>query len=153
MATDNPIHTLIDLTKTRVGEAAQQLQTATTTRDGAQEQLATLHVYRQDYIERFEKASAEGMSAANYHNFRQFIATLDEAISQQNRVVTQLDQKVELGKQRWLDQKRQLTSYEALLMRQENERRAQLNRKEQILNDEMSMHQYRRNQPQAKGNG
>ncbi len=146
MATDNPLHTLIDLTKERSSEAARQLQTITTTRNGAQEQLATLHVYRQDYIERFEKASAEGMSAANYHNFRQFIATLDEAISQQNNMVSQLDLKVEQSKQRWFDQKRQLTSYETLLSRQEIERQTQLNRTEQKLNDEMSMHQYRRQQ-------
>lgn len=146
MATDSPLHTLIDLTKERSDEAARQLQTITTTRNGAQEQLATLHVYRQDYIERFEKASADGMSAANYHNFRQFIATLDEAISQQNNMVSQLDLKVEQSKQRWFDQKRQLTSYETLLSRQEIERQAQLNRTEQKLNDEMSMHQYRRQQ-------
>lgn len=146
MATDSPLHTLIDLTKERSDEAARQLQTITTTRNGAQEQLATLHVYRQDYIERFEKASAEGMSAANYHNFRQFIATLDEAISQQNNMVSQLDLKVEQSKQRWFDQKRQLTSYETLLSRQEIERQTQLNRTEQKLNDEMSMHQYRRQQ-------
>ncbi|WJJ93198.1 flagellar export protein FliJ [Neopusillimonas aromaticivorans] len=153
MATDNPLNTLIDLTKNQADEAARQLQAITASRDGAQEQLATLHVYRQDYIERFEKASVEGMSAANYHNFRQFIATLDEAISQQNKIVSQLDLKLEQGKQQWFDQKRQLTSYETLLSRQENERQLQLNRKEQKFNDEMSMHQYRRHQPHAKGNG
>ena len=153
MATDSPMHTLIDLTKNQADEAARQLQTITASRNSAQEQLSTLHVYRQDYVDRFEKASAEGMSAANYHNFRQFIATLDEAISQQNNIVAQLEQKLELGTQRWFDQKRQLTSYETLLSRQELEHQRQINRKEQLLNDEMSIHQFRRHQTQSRGNG
>lgn len=153
MATHNPIITLIDLTKTRTDEAARQLQAVTASRDGAQQQLDTLYVYRQDYLDRFEKASSEGMSAANYHNFRQFIATLDEAISQQNRIVAQFNLKLEQSKEHWIDQKRQLNSYETLLSRQEQERQLQNNRKEQKLNDEMSMHQYRRQQELRKRSG
>lgn len=144
MAKHNPMDTLIDLTKNQADEAARQLQNLTTSRNNAQEQLSTLHVYREDYVERFEKASAAGMSAANYHNFRQFIATLDEAISQQNKIVTQLDHKLEQGKQRWFEQKRQLTSYETLLSRQANQRQLQANRTEQKINDELSMNQFRR---------
>lgn len=144
MAKHNPMHTLIDLTQNQANEAARQLQNLNASRDDAQAQLSTLHVYRQDYVDRLEKATASGISAANYHNFRQFIATLDEAISQQNKIVAQLDQKLEQGKQRWFDHKRQLTSYETLLSRQEQERIQQNNRKEQIMTDELSSNQFRR---------
>ena len=153
MATDNPIKTLIDLTQTRVDDAARQLQAVTASRDGAKQQLDMLHVYRQDYLERFEKASAEGMSTVNYHNFRQFIATLDEAISQQNNIVDQYDLKLKQTQELWFDQKRQLNSYETLLSRQEQERQLLNNRKEQKLNDEMSMQQFRRQQLLAKRSG
>lgn len=153
MATDNPIKTLIDLTQTRVDDAARQLQAVTASRDGAKQQLDMLHVYRQDYLERFEKASAEGMSTVNYHNFRQFIATLDEAISQQNNIVDQYDLKLKQTQEHWFDQKRQLNSYETLLSRQEHERQLLNNRKEQKLNDEMSMQQFRRQQLLAKRSG
>lgn len=153
MATDNPIKTLIDLTQTRVDDAARQLQAVTASRDGAKQQLDMLHVYRQDYLERFEKASAEGMSTVNYHNFRQFIATLDEAISQQNNIVDQYDLKLKQTQELWFDQKRQLNSYETLLSRQEHELQLLNNRKEQKLNDEMSMQQFRRQQLLAKRSG
>ena len=153
MATDNPIKTLIDLTQTRVDDAARQLQAVTASRDGAKQQLDMLHVYRQDYLERFEKASAEGMSTVNYHNFRQFIATLDEAISQQNNIVDQYDLKLKQTQELWFDQKRQLNSYETLLSRQEQELQLLNNRKEQKLNDEMSMQQFRRQQLLAKRSG
>lgn len=153
MATDNPVKTLIDLTQTRVDDAARQLQAVTASRDGAKQQLDMLYVYRQDYLERFEKASAEGMSTVNYHNFRQFIATLDEAISQQNNIVDQYELKLKQTQEHWFDQKRQLNSYETLLSRQEQERQLLNNRKEQKLNDEMSMQQFRRQQLLAKRSG
>ncbi len=153
MATDNPVKTLIDLTQTRVDDAARQLQAVTASRDGAKQQLDMLYVYRQDYLERFEKASAEGMSTVNYHNFRQFIATLDEAISQQNNILDQYELKLKQTQEHWFDQKRQLNSYETLLSRQEQERQLLNNRKEQKLNDEMSMQQFRRQQLLAKRSG
>lgn len=153
MATDNPVKTLIDLTQTRVDDAAIQLQAVTASRDGAKQQLDMLYVYRQDYLERFEKASAEGMSTVNYHNFRQFIATLDEAISQQNNIMDQYELKLKQTQEHWFDQKRQLNSYETLLSRQEQERQLLNNRKEQKLNDEMSMQQFRRQQLLAKRSG
>ena len=153
MATDNPVKTLIDLTQTRVDDAARQLQAVTASRDGAKQQLDMLYVYRQDYLERFEKASAEGMSTVNYHNFRQFIATLDEAISQQNNIMDQYELKLKQTQEHWFDQKRQLNSYETLLSRQEQERQLLNNRKEQKLNDEMSMQQFRRQQLLAKRSG
>src|SRR3546814_12888475 len=78
---------LIDLAKEGANQAGKQLQLLMTERNSAETQLSTLRVYRQDYAERLQKATESGLSSSNYHNFRQFIATLVEAISQQNRVV------------------------------------------------------------------
>jgi flagellar FliJ protein len=143
---DSTMHKLIDLTKEKADEAARQLQTANASRQSAGDQLDTLNTYRQDYADRLQKAISTGLSAANYHNFRQFIATLDDAISQQNKIVAQLDAKVELSKKNWVDQKRQLTSFETLLARQRMQESLRESKLEQRTTDEQSMNLYRRNQ-------
>ncbi|MAK56424.1 MAG: flagellar export protein FliJ [Pusillimonas sp.] len=144
MAKNSALNTLIDLTKDKTNDVAKQLQSLTTTRKSAHEQLETLHTYRQDYAQRLQQAMSTGLSAANYHNFRQFIATLDDAISQQNKVVAQIDANVELRKKEWVDQKRQLSSFETLLSRQERQAAQRENRLEQRTNDELSMNLFRR---------
>ncbi|MAL01983.1 flagellar export protein FliJ [Neopusillimonas maritima] len=144
MAKNSALTTLIDLTKDKTNDVAKQLQNLTSSRQSAHEQLETLHTYRQDYAQRLQQAMTTGLSAANYHNFRQFIATLDEAISQQNKVVAQIDANVELRKKEWVDQKRQLSSYETLLSRQERQAAQRENRIEQRTNDELSMNLFRR---------
>lgn len=144
MAKQNPLDTLIDLARNDADEAAKKLQLLTTERHSAKEQLSTLHVYRQDYADRLQKATLDGMSASNYHNFRQFIATLDEAISQQNRVVAQIDLKIENGKKQWYAEKRRLSSFEPLQARQKRQQAVLDNRNEQRSNDEISAILFRR---------
>src|SRR5690554_3109455 len=144
MAKHSALPTLIDLAKNGADEAGKQLQLLTNERSNAQTQLSTLQVYRQDYAERLQKATESGLSASNYHNFRQFIATLDEAISQQNKVVAQIDSKLESGRQHWYSEKRRLNSYETLQTRQTQQQLARENRAEQLVSDELSATMYRR---------
>lgn len=140
----NPLDTLIELTLNQAEQAERKLQLLTAERRNAQEQLSTLHVYRQDYAERLMKSTESGMSASNYHNFRQFIATLDEAISQQNRVVAHIDLKIEAGKKHWYAEKRRLSSFETLQARKKQQQRVVDNRNEQRANDEISANIFRR---------
>jgi flagellar FliJ protein len=144
MPKPEPLETLIDLAQVNADEAARKLQLLKIERHNADEQLATLHVYRQDYAERLQKATQNGMSASNYHNFRQFIATLDDAISQQNRVVAQIDLRIENGKKRWYTEKRRLSSFETLQSMQKHQQTLLDNRKEQRNNDEISANLLRR---------
>lgn len=138
---------LIDLAKDNADKASKVLQQLTAERNNAESQLSALQVYRQDYAERLQKATESGLSASNYHNFRQFIATLDEAISQQNKIVAQINGKLEDGRQHWYAEKRRLNSYEALQTRQTRQRLARENRAEQLAADEMSAAMYRRLRP------
>lgn len=144
MHKSNPLDTLIELTLNQTEQAERKLQLLTAERRNAQEQLSTLHVYRQDYAERLMKSTESGMSASNYHNFRQFIATLDEAISQQNRVVAHIDLKIEAGKKHWYAEKRRLSSFETLQARKKQQQRVVDNRNEQRANDEISANIFRR---------
>lgn len=144
MASASSLATLIDLAVQGVDDAGKLLQKLATDRKNAESQLATLLVYRQDYADRLQKSAESGVSASNYHNFRQFIATLDEAISQQNSVVAQIDARVEQGRQQWYAQKRRLNSFEALRERQVQHQVVRNNRIEQRASDEVSATIYRR---------
>lgn len=144
MQTNSSLPTLIDLARNHADDAAKALQQLSQERQNAQSQLNALHDYRLDYAQRLQQATEGGLSASNYHNFRQFIATLDQAISQQNKVVAQIDQKIEAGRQRWYAEKRRLSSYEALQSRQAKQQQAYENRKEQLASDETSAALYRR---------
>ncbi|MEO6986068.1 MAG: flagellar export protein FliJ [Paralcaligenes sp.] len=136
--------TLIDLAQNNADNAAQQLQQLNNTRQDAQQQLNTLQVYREDYAQRLQKTMGNGLSASNYHNFRQFIVTLDEAISLQNKVVVQIDVRLESGRRNWYDEKRKLNSYTTLLSRQAQQQAIHDNRSEQRANDEISANLLRR---------
>ena len=49
--------------------------------------LAQLKQYHQEYLTRFQEASAQGMSVAQLQEYRAFLGKLDEAIEQQQKVV------------------------------------------------------------------
>ncbi len=144
MAKPASLNLLIDLKKDETNKVVKQLQQYQAERRNADTQLSTLLVYREDYTERLQKATENGVTAANYHNFRQFIITLDEAILQQNRVVAQIDTKIEQSQQQWYAEKRRLNSYEALQTRHMQQQIKQENRAEQIASDEASVALYRR---------
>ena len=144
MAKPSSLDTLIELAQENADEAGKQLQLLSTERKNAEDQLKMLLEYRQDYAARLQAATESGLSASNYHNFRQFIATLDEAISQQNRVVAHIDLKIEAGKKHWYAEKRRLSSFETLQARKKQQQRVVDNRNEQRANDEISANIFRR---------
>lgn len=139
--------TLIDLAQHATDQAAKQLQSLAKAKTDANAQLDMLLSYRQDYAERMQQAAGKGLSASNYHNFHRFIATLDEAIVQQNANIRKLDAEFEQCRLQWLDEKRKLNAYETLLQRQQARQQVIQNRQEQRLNDESSANLYRRANP------
>ncbi len=144
MKNHTSFNTLIDLAQHDVDEAARSLQALNTSRQNAEEQLSTLLVYRQDYADRLQQSVKAGLSASNYRNFRQFIATLDEAISQQNKVMARIDLQVEQSRSNWQAEKRRLGSFETLQTRKEHQQLLRDNRNEQRANDEISANLLRR---------
>ena len=139
MAKSSTLNTLIDLARNDTDEAARELAQMAKQRQDAQQQLEALHSYRQDYAERLQQVSKSGLTASNYHNFRQFIATLDDAISQQNKILEQLDAKLQQGRDSWHAEKRRLSSFETLQTRQLRHQAVLESRREQRLNDEISI--------------
>ncbi|MGE8546994.1 MAG: flagellar export protein FliJ [Alcaligenes sp.] len=146
MKANASLHTLVDLTQGQVDEAGRQLQELTGQRDAANSQLDMLQSYRQDYAQRLLDAGRTGLSMANYHNFRRFIATLDDAISQQNKVILTLEDKIEQGRQEWHARQRRLNAYETLIDRRQQEQQRKQLRMEQRASDEIAARLFLRSQ-------
>ncbi|CAM5790205.1 flagellar export protein FliJ [Castellaniella caeni] len=147
MPKETSLDILINLAQDRLDEAGHVLADLSTQRRNAQQQLGTLDGYRSDYARRLQSTTEGGLTASNYHNFRHFIATLDEAISQQNRIIAQIDTQIETGRRQWHAEKRQLNSYETLKTRQLRQFQYREQRREQRASDEISAGLYRRQQP------
>lgn len=141
------LHTLIELTQNRADHAGAQLGRLTTERRSAAQQLAILEEYREDYANRLNNSSQSGMTASNYHNFTCFLATLDDAILQQNRVMSHMDHNIHASKEHWRSTQQRLLSYETLQKRRDQQRVAHENRREQLLSDELSATMCRRSSP------
>ncbi len=99
---------LIDLTQDDVDKASAQLGKLITERGNAAQQLDVLKEYRQDYANRLNNAGQSGITASNYHNFTRFLATLDEAIVQQTRVMSHMDHNISVSKENWRSKQQRL---------------------------------------------
>src|SRR5690625_2617258 len=129
--------TLINLTQNRVDEAGGKLGKLMSERNNAARQLEMLKEYRKDYADRLNQAGGSGITASNYHNFTRFLATLDEAILQQTKIMVHLDHDISISKEHWRGEQRRLHSYETLKSRREQQHLAYQNRREQILTAEL----------------
>jgi len=138
------LNVLIEVTHEALDEAAKAMQKAAAERDRAREQLETLHSYRLDYAQRLLQSTESGVTASNYLNFRRFLATLDDAISQQNNIVAQSETRLEAGRQQWYAEKRRLNAYEALDTRQRQQHALREARREQRASDEIAANLFRR---------
>ena len=144
MAKTPALNVLIEVTNEALDEAAKSMQKAADERNKAQEQLEMLHSYRLDYAQRLLESAEGGLTASNYLNFRRFLATLDDAISQQNNIVAQSESRLEAGRQQWYAEKRRLSAYEALHSRQLQQHARREARREQRASDEIAANLFRR---------
>ncbi len=146
MKANASLHTLVDLSQNNVDDAARHLQELRTQREAAQSQLEMLQTYRQDYAQRLLDVGQTGVTMANYHNFRRFIVTLDQAISQQNSVIQSLEEQMEQGRQVWYGHQQRLKAYATLIDRRLQTQQVQQQRMEQRNSDEIAARLFTRSQ-------
>lgn len=138
MSSRLPLDTLIGLAKESTDEAARLLGRLNAERNHAEQQLDMLQDYRQDYLQRLQTAMQSGMSAADCHNYQRFIATLDDAISQQLNVLRQADTHLAQGRVHWQQQQRRLNSFDALAARERLASAVRETRRDQRASDEFA---------------
>lgn len=130
------MHTLIELAVIDTDEAAKRLGKAMRVTEEAEEKLALLVQYRDDYAARLQNSMATGLSATGYRNFQVFIDKLDSAISGQQEVVREAHRRIALERTAWQACERKRMSYDTLATRARNEEQKQANKRDQKQTDE-----------------
>ncbi|MBB5392926.1 MULTISPECIES: flagellar export protein FliJ [unclassified Herbaspirillum] len=136
MATPSALETLIDLATKETDEATKRLGRAIRVGEEAQQKLAILQQYRDDYAARFQETLTTGLTALSYRNFQLFIEKIDTAITGQQDVVYSTQQKVADARLAWQACERKRMSYDTLATRAREKQLQQENRRDQKTTDE-----------------
>jgi len=127
---------LMKLAQHQNDSAARKLGQLNRQQQGAQQNLDTLLEYRKDYQTRLQEATQNGMSQADLRNFQQFIDKLDEAISQQIKLVEQSEVLTQTGRNEFNATRRKLKSFDTLQQRHIEEQKKVAEKSQQKTLDE-----------------
>lgn len=131
-----PLHLLVSLAQRDLDSAARTLGAFQQQRTQAQEQLASLVAYREEYQARMTAAGQDGMRASNLRNYQTFIDTLDGAIAQQRAALDMAEQRLHTGQLDYQTRRQKVSSYETLASRARERQFARAARVEQRDADE-----------------
>lgn len=136
MAKPSALNTLADLAQNDVDAAARELGRLQGLRNQAEQQLAALAQYRQEYRERMQAIAQDGMTSTRWQDFAQFLASLDTAIRQQTESLARAEAQLLAGRANWQQQKRRQNSFDTLITRAETREQLASTRREQRDTDE-----------------
>ena len=136
MTKRSALDTLLELAQTRTDDAARRLGALNTQGVDMETKLALLTEYWNEYSARFQISMQQGITAADWRNYQEFLNKLDAAIVQQREVVAATRQRVEAGQVAWQSAKRTLKSYDTLAQRQAGAEMLRMARHEQKETDE-----------------
>ncbi len=138
------LETLIELSQTRMDDAAKELGKALASSNAHEEKLRMLEHYRNEYCSRFRTALQDGIGPDALRNYSDFLARLDEAIREQGRIVEHAQLHVAAGRQAWVDERNRKIAFDTLAMRQQRLAQHRQFKAEQRLTDEHSAKLFRR---------
>ena len=138
MATTSALETLIELAIKETDEATKRLGRSVRTNEEAQQKLVILEQYRDDYALRFQGNLTAGLTAMNYRNFQLFIDKIDSAISGQQGVVRNTQQRVAEARAAWHACERKRMSYDTLATRARQVEQLRESRRDQKQMDELA---------------
>jgi len=141
MASPSVLDTLIELATKETDEAAKRLGRAVRANSDAEQKLAMLMQYRDDYVARFQTKMSAGVSAAGYRNFQLFLDKLDEAIRGQQRVVQDAGRRVGNERTTWQGSERKRMSYDILAERATKVQQLKEAKRDQKQTDEFAARQ------------
>jgi len=153
MATSTPLDTLTSLTRDARDNASIELSGLRRERQNAVAQLDTLMRYRHEYRQRLQQAMESGIGPDSWHNYQQFLASLDNAIARARQTLTEREASLAQGQQRWQVEQRKLCAYDTLANRRDAAERQRATRREQRLADEMAAGVLRRRQANDSHSG
>ncbi|AXF76111.1 flagella biosynthesis chaperone FliJ [Erwinia tracheiphila] len=134
----SPIATLCDLAQKDLDQAATQLGEVRKAQKQADEQLSMLLNYQDEYRRTLNSNMSEGINSTRWHNYHQFIATLEGAIEQHRQQLAHWDSRLEKALNYWRDKQKRLHAYETLQARALANELLQENRLDQKRMDEFA---------------
>jgi flagellar FliJ protein len=129
---------LIRLATDRMDAAAERMRKAQLAQQQAENTLAQVKGYIQDYQQRMLALGQGGTTVAQWADYRLFLQKLEDAQKQQEREVERAVQRFLMEKQAWLLQRKQLKSYEVLVVREQARQALRQRRQEQKALDEFA---------------
>jgi flagellar FliJ protein len=141
MATRSALDTLIELAQRDTDDAAKRLGAALKAADDAEQKLAMLLDYRDDYATRLDAAQLAGITPLAYRNFVAFMDKLDNAINGQREMVKHAHYKSAIEKAAWQASERKRLSYRTLNERAAAETLRIENKRDQKQMDEHAARQ------------
>jgi flagellar FliJ protein len=139
---------LLELMQTRADEATRQLGQLISAEQNQRSRLQMLAQYRDEYAQRLREASAHGLTRQILGNYQDFLARIDEAITQQSIVVANSERSTQAGQAHWREQNTRLKAIDTLSQRHDARERYREGRQEQKLLDEFSTRKFSANHPQ-----
>lgn len=127
---------VVRVAENREQQAARALGAAQGRLAQAQQQLAELQHYRDDYRQRFQQAGATGMGAAQLADYQQFLHKLGLAIEQQSQQVAQARREVETRRTQWFTSRGKVRMLDTVVARYRAIEEQQAARQEQREQDE-----------------
>ncbi|HEC18561.1 MAG TPA: flagellar export protein FliJ [Gammaproteobacteria bacterium] len=129
---------VVKVAENREQQAAKALGEAQAALQQAQQRLAELKTYREEYVQRFHSDGATGMSAVQMGDYRLFLSKLSRAIEQQAELVEQAAARLEQQRQQWFDQRGKVKMLGNVVSRFQADERRSVERREQREQDERS---------------
>ena len=135
---------LLELMQDRTDEATRQLGQLIAAEQNARGRLQLLSQYREEYAQRFREAQTQGLTLQSWQNYQEFLAKIDEAITQQGAIVAASEQKTAAGQQHWQAQHTRLKAIDTLSVRHWKAQDIKANKLEQKQLDEFAIRSYQR---------
>ncbi len=135
---------LLEIMQNRTDEATRHLGRLIAAEQNARSRLEMLEQYRSEYADRLRENIAQGITRQALGNYQDFLARIDEAISQQSRAVSQSEANTVLGQQHWREQHTKMKAIDTLSIRHQERQRKQEDKQEQKLLDEYSTRKFGR---------
>lgn len=131
-----PLQTLHDLAADRLDAATRRLAELKRNWQEAEDKLAQLKGFQEEYRRRLGQAVGAGMDMTRMRDFHAFLAKIETAIRQQMAEVERRRLDWEQGQRVWLEERRKLKTYDVLKERHAQSERVREARREQRLQDE-----------------
>ncbi len=114
MATPSTLNMLIDLASKETDEAAKKLGATLRAGEEAEQKLELLMQYRDDYAARCQSTLTSGISTTQFNNFQIFMQKLEHAIAGQQKVVSDVKQRIAQARAAWQACEQKKMSYVTL---------------------------------------